>query len=157
MRKWLMPCLALLLQGCQPPPPFVIAVMEAGKLTFHIRQRGLFADRIFGWDDSRATVRRLTIVNGNLPVVRLEQGNGETQPCLSSDRFPVTLGERRCGYRWVGHNILPTGGQVYSVYLDSCVGVVVPRCDSGGEYWADHPVGRFRLNRDGSVTNIRPD
>lgn len=156
MRKWLMPCLALLLQGCQPPPPFVIAAVEGGKLIFHIRQRGILMNRIFGWDDQYQQFSRLTIIEGNSAVVRFEEGNGATTPCLSSETFPVTLGERRCGYRWVGRGELPSGDHLYEVYLDSCVGLPAG-CEDIGDHWADHPVGRFRLNRDGSITNIRPD
>lgn len=157
MRKWLMSCVLLLLVGCQPPPPLVIATIEAGKLTFHIRQRGFLVARIFGWDDAVNSVERLAIMSGNAVVVRFEKGNGAAQPCRSSDSFPVTLGEKRCGYRWIGSNYLPVVDSIYEVYLDSCSGSPKKCDDSARQYWSDWPVGRFKLAKDGSVSNIRPD
>lgn len=157
MKKGLVLCVVLLLAGCQPPPPFVIATIEAGMLTFHIRQRGFLIARIFGWDDATNSVDRLAIVSGNVAIARFEKGNGATQPCRSSNSFPVTLGEKRCGYRWIGSNYLPVVDSIYEVYLNSCSGLPEGCDDSTRQYWSDAPVGRFKLAKDGSVSNIRPD
>ncbi|WP_139139363.1 hypothetical protein [Sphingobium phenoxybenzoativorans] len=156
MRKWLIPGMALFLVGCQPPPPFVIAMVEAGKLTFHVRHRGIITERIFGWDDEKEKVERLSVFKVNRVVALFEKGGKALKPCQPSETFPVTLGERRCGYRWTGDSVLPASEHIYEVYLNSCVGLS-QGCADIGEHWADQPVGRFRLYADGSVDNIRPN
>jgi hypothetical protein len=157
MRKWLIPWAALILAGCQPPPPLVIAMIEAGKLTFHIRHRGLVTDRIFGWDDENEVIERFAIGVGKAVILRFEKGGVTTKPCKLSRTFPVQFAERRCGYRWTGNRTPLRPNMAYDIYLDSCRGVRSVCDDSTQQYWSDWPVGRFQLAGDGSIRNLRPD
>jgi hypothetical protein len=154
MRTWLMPLVAFLLVGCQPPAPLVIAMMEAGKLTFHIRHRGLITDRIFGWDDDQESAHGLSVTNGKGMVLLFAKDGRSDRHCEASETFPVTLDEIRCGFRWTKGQALTASNDIYEIYLNACVGLP-DTC--GGEHWTGYPVGRFRLNKDGSVDNIRPD
>ncbi|MCP1471509.1 hypothetical protein J3E64_003220 [Sphingobium sp. OAS761] len=150
-------CTALFLTGCSPPPPVVVAMMEADGLIFHVRYRG-FVERIFGWDDERETVDRLSIVDGNAAILRFERDRGAvSSSCRSSTTFPVRLGETRCGYRWMGKASFLRPHIVYHIFLDSCSGSSQGCDGSAPQYWSDTPVGRFRLAQDGSVRNFRPD
>lgn len=152
MRRSLL-ALTLLFAGCSPPPPYVVAVVEAGSLIFHVRERGMFVDRIFGWDDDRVNVQQLAIFVGKRAVWRLVY-EGDSGRCSDPTTFPVRLGERRCDFRVEGnaHAIVPD--RIYDVQLDDYL------CGAGicrEQWWSGSPVGRFRLDRHGHVVNLRPD
>jgi len=147
--------LTILCAGCQPPPPYVIVVREARKLVFHVRERGFFADRIFGWDDRRVRVQELAIAAGDQVLWRYVRER-RRNACAESETFPIYLGERRCGYRASGNVATIMAGQVYEVRLHSpdCVADI---CRDREEWWSGDVVGRFRINDNGTVINFRPD
>ncbi|NML08826.1 hypothetical protein HHL08_01470 [Sphingobium sp. AR-3-1] len=155
MIKWLAPGAAMLLAGCSPPPPVVIAALEGGKLTFHIRQGGMVG-RIFGWDDNKETVQRLTLMVGKTAAISFEMNGRMFRSCQSSMNFPVQFAEQRCGYAWKGASAFRPG-VIYDVHLKPCFGPPGQCDDSYGPYWSDGLVGRFKIGRDGRVVNFRPD
>lgn len=155
MLRKLVIVLTLALAACQPPPPYVIAVMDAGELVFHLRQRGLFTDRIFGWDDDRVIVRQFLLASGGHIVWRLRQ-EGARGACKARQTFPVRLGESRCNYGASGNAAAIVPGPVYDIRL-SASDCEQAACTDQEQWWSGEVVGRFRLGKNGRVINFRPD
>lgn len=155
---------AVALGSCQPPAPSVFAVNERGGIVFHVRERGLFVDKIFGYDDARFWIGQLTISRASDNQILWAVGNRQRiEGCKTGRTFPIRYGETRCS--------LPTGTSAKSLLPDQIYNVRLARaerpddCEIGTEYseicppysvfWDGEVVSRFLIRRDGSIHNIR--
>jgi hypothetical protein len=151
--------LPLLLLGCQPPPPTVFVMLEAGKVVFHIRDHADLVGKIFGWDDEDYAIEHFLITSRGRPIAGLSPGRTGA-PCSRSITFPLTLGEGRCRYAWLGKaRALPPGS--YEVRLASRKVPGGRSCPNGDcrvdQWWSGSSIGAFVVEPGGDVVNVRPE
>lgn len=168
--RWLVLAVLTVLQGCSPPPPVVLAMLEAGGIVFHVRDPGLFLDKIFGWDDANYVVERMWIVADGRTVLTYAPTPARSQPCNASETFPLRLGEARCGFGWNGEGASLRPGQRYGIIIrghevgDGPFCSQADRAETGGRadptcaYYNDFSAriaGAFILKSSGRVVNLR--
>lgn len=135
----------LLLSSCQPPAPRVFAVLEQGRVVFHIRSGGLLADRIFGWNDDMYSVGGFSIERDRRLYWRLATDASADSDCKREISFPLVYAEERCGFLdGTGPTDLGEGGP----YLI--------RLKPDEDWWSDMVLGAFFIKADGAVDNVRP-
>lgn len=149
--------LILALYGCQPPPPTIFAMMEGGRLVFHIRDHADLVGKIFGWDDDAYAIEHFLVTLHGRPVVGLSPGRSAA-PCNRSMTFPLALGDIRCGYVWHGRTTLQRGS-LYEIRLDSRRAPRSAGCANGDcrtdEWWSGYAIGAFVIRSRGTVVNVR--
>lgn len=133
------------LTSCQPPAPTILAVLERGTVTFHIRDRALFTDRVFGWNDDEYLVAGLTVERSGETYWQVPPVGQPGGACASTQFFPIAYGDRRCFQKDVaGARTLAPGGP-YRLFLRS------------DEWWSDLVLGAFIVRPEGTINNVRPD
>jgi hypothetical protein len=149
-RYFLLVCLTFFLGSCQPPPVKIVAMMEAGKVVFYLRQGGLFSERIFDKDDKDAPfgAQGLRVWSGNeiyWQIAVAEEG-------AASASFPVIYGELPSKTRPViAAKPLVKGKKYHLAILRKNDD---PLVQAAG--WPDES-GYFLLTNDGRIDNLQDD
>lgn len=149
-QKMLVPLgMLALLPSCQPPPPVVLAALEAGEIVFHVRRTG-FPNRIFGWDDRKYQLGSLEIRLGSHVYWSIKLNTRAARRCTPTANFPLSYGEIPCGYVQIVDAAKLDHGGPYLINADISRGNRV-------ELSREFPAGRFMIHVGGGLDNIRPE
>lgn len=140
-------------------------MMEGGALVFHIRDPNGFIGKIFGWDDDRYWPDRVWVTQGRRTVASFKPMANRTGPCSPAAKFPLRIGEPRCGYSWSGTRSDLKEGVVYAIRLRAReMREALPGEDWSRDArscvrdldWSDSIMGAFVIESGGRVVNLRP-
>ena len=144
------------LASCSPPANLIIAVSEQSHIVFHVRKRGFFVDKPFGWDDDELMVGQLTVWSEDMVFWQILEKPQPQEQCRESNNFPVRYGRAKCNFEIVV-NAKPLRKNVtYSVssskfYDRANPGEFEKMSGTGGG------IGKFRLSGGDNIRNLRPD
>ena len=141
MRILLSIALLLGLTSCQPPILRIIAVVESGKIMFHVRKPGFFIDRIFGWDDDLYLPLDIFTILADDKIYWKLSGTD-----ISDEHkiFPLTYGSIPTHSKQIIEAIPLSKGKEYEIELN------------GGEraYEPQSGYGTFKITLSGKVINF---
>jgi hypothetical protein len=153
LRRFALLAVLLGFSSCSPPPPLVLAAMEGGKIVFHARERRMWFDRIFGWDDAEVAITAFAVEVDGEPLWQVIKGKSGGK-CYGRGTFPIRYGEAWCG---VNARVPPQplkAGQRYDIRLESDDCAYLDCSEASLEQWKGHVVSSFMVRSNGSIDNM---
>lgn len=156
---------ALATGSCSPPAPDIIAAMEDGDLVFHLRERGIFIGKPFGYDDEAVDILGLWVLDDDggimwevatIPSDEVAQYvEGKPHPVGYDGEmfFPVTYGKTHARFSVSVEPKKLTKDRAWRVLSTTSEfqDQFDPAVDPSSFYG---PEGRFVID-EGGVTNLR--